>query len=87
MPDLIYPRELTAPLKQLYSLAWTPWVLRDVWMALREVGEPIATKAEEEAAAAIHFLMPFVLEHGLEWREKVAERLLAMKAEAEARRG
>ena len=85
MPDLIYPRELTRSLKELYALAWTPWVLRDVWLVLRAYGDPIATKAEDEGAAAIHFLMPFVLEHPDDWRARVGDRIAQMRDEIVAR--
>ena len=78
---LIYPAELTPALKEVLSLGWTPWVLRDVWTVLRACGQPIATKAEEEGSAALHFLIPFALEHGDAWRAAVGERLRTMKAE------
>jgi hypothetical protein len=60
--------------------------LHPIWMALREVGVEIKPRYEDEAAAALHFLIPLALEHGDDWQPKAAEKLLVMKAAHEARK-
>ncbi len=58
--------------------------LHPIWMSLREVGVVIKQRYEDEAAAALHFLIPFALEHGDDWRKHAADQLCAMKAAYEA---
>ena len=58
----------------------TRWILGrpnfwcySVAQVLREDGHEIPTKAEEEQAAVIHWLLHLYLEHGDQWR-KVAQQ-------------
>lgn len=80
-----YPKQLTAGLAEV--LGMPNFQLHPIWMALREVGVEIKPRYEDEAAAALHFLIPFALEHDTEWRAAVRDRLVAMKAEHEAGTG
>ena len=79
-----YPAELTPALAEI--LGQPPYLLHSVWMALREVGVEIKPRYEDEVAAALHFLIPFALEHGDDWRRHAADRLVAMKAAHEVGR-
>lgn len=74
-----YPEIMTPALAKV--LGQPNFVLHPLWMALREVGVQIEPRYEAEQAAALHFLIPLVLEHGDGWRKAAADRLLAMKAE------
>lgn len=78
-----YPVEMTPALAEV--LGQPNFRLHTFWMALREVGVEIKPRYEDEAAAALHFLIPFALEHGDDWRRHAVDRLLAMKALHEAR--
>lgn len=85
--DLIYPRDAQGraptPVLDALSIGATPWLLADVWGALRQCGVPIPTRAEAEHAAGLHFLVVHALKHGDGWREASLKTLMAMKAEAD----
>lgn len=68
-----YPSELTPGLAEV--LGMPNFVLHPFWMALREVGVIVKTRYEEEQAAALHFLIPFALEHGADWKRFAIARL------------
>lgn len=74
---LVYPREITPALAEV--LGMPNFQLHPVWMALREVGVTIAPRYEAEAAAALHFLIPFALDHGADWRIAAGLKLREMK--------
>lgn len=72
-----YPEEMTPALREvLGSLCF--WCA-PIAGALRAAGHDIAKRAEDEQAAVIHWLIPFALEHGDDWREVAQERLNAMR--------
>lgn len=50
---------------------------------LREMGYVIKTRAENEQATVIHFLLQHYLEHGAAWREKATDALSATAARKE----
>lgn len=78
-----YPANLTPALAEV--LGQPNFQLHPIWMALREVGVEIKTRYEDEAAAAIHFLIPIALLHGLDWQHHAADRLLELRDELQAR--
>lgn len=78
-----YPTELTPALAEV--LGQPNYLIHPIWMALREVGVEIKPRYEDEMAAALHFLIPFALDHGDDWRRHAAERLLEMRDEHTAR--
>jgi hypothetical protein len=49
---------------------------------LREDGHEIATKAEDEQAAVIHWLLNLYLEHAAQWREVAQQETARIKAES-----
>jgi len=49
---------------------------------LRSAGQVIPTRAEDEQAATIHFLLSMYLQHGPAWDNKANEALLAMAQRA-----
>ena len=72
-----YPAQLTPELAEVLGMPnfrLHPW-----WMALREVGVEIKQRYEDEAAAALHFLIPIALEHGPGWQAVAVNRLKAMR--------
>jgi hypothetical protein len=75
--DLVYPEALTPALADVLGLP--NFRLHPIWMALREVGQDIAPRYEAEQAAALHFLIPIAIEHGVEWMPRAAEKLLALQ--------
>lgn len=53
---------------------------------LRSGGQVIKTRAEDEQAATIHFLLDMYLQHGPAWEDKTNAELLAMAQRAKAER-
>lgn len=78
-----YPADLTPALTEV--LGQPNFHLHPIWMALREVGVEIKPRYEDEAAAALHFLIPLALVHGLDWQRHAADRLIQLRAENQAR--
>ncbi len=74
-----YPIELTPALADV--LGSPVFRLHPIWMALREVGVAIKPRYEDEQAAALHFLIPFALEHGDDWQRHAADRLVVLRDE------
>jgi hypothetical protein len=72
-----YPAELTPALKDVLGLP--NYKLHPIWMSLREVGVVINQRYEDEQAAALHFLIPFVLEHGDDWQLHASNRLVELR--------
>lgn len=68
-----FPKELTPELRDVLGLMIYQTI--PVAHALRAGGAKIPTKTEEEQAFVLHWMISLVLEHGTEWRRKVAERL------------
>lgn len=62
-----YPSEMTPALA--YVLGMHPGEAINMVGALREVGFEIKPRYEDENAAVRHYLIPFVLEHGDNWRD------------------
>jgi hypothetical protein len=62
-----YPSELSPALA--YVLGMGPGEAITLVRAMREVGFEIKHRYEDENAAVRHYLIPFVLEHGDDWRD------------------
>jgi len=63
----------------------TRWILgqpcfaiADIARLLRDSGNVVDYKAEDEQATALHFLLNIYLEHGEAWRVKAGEQIAAM---------
>jgi len=74
-----YPTDLTPALAHV--LGMPNFSLHPIWMALRDVGVEIKPRYEDEQAAALHFLIPFALEHGDDWQRHAADRLIELRAQ------
>ena len=68
-----YPTDLTPALAEVLGLP--NFRLHGLWLSLRDAGFKIRQRYEDEQAAALHFLIPFALEHGEDWQSKASERL------------
>ncbi len=77
-----YPTDLTPALAEV--LGQPNYLMHPIWMALRAVGFEIKPRYEDELAAALHFLIPFALNHGLDWRSHAAVKLRELQAAHEA---
>lgn len=73
-----YPGHVPAPLAEV--LGMPPHALHFWWKALRDVGVDVPRKYEGEVAAALHFLIPFALLHGEEWRDRAIVELQQLNA-------
>jgi hypothetical protein len=78
-----YPTALTPALADV--LGQPNYMLHPIWMSLRECGVEIKQRYEDEAAAALHFLIPIALEHGDDWQRHAAQQLLVMRDAHEAK--
>jgi hypothetical protein len=74
-----YPTDLTPALADVLGLP--NFRLHGLWMALREAGISINSRYEDEQAAALHFLISFALEHGVDWQRKAGERREKLRRE------
>lgn len=72
-----YPLHVPSPLAEV--LGMPPHQLHPVWMALREVGVEVPERYEGEVSSALHFLIPFAIEHGVEWRGAAAKELIRLR--------
>ncbi|MBO6755781.1 MAG: hypothetical protein JJ902_05610 [Roseibium sp.] len=79
----IYPTELTPALRDALSIML--WDSAGIAEALRLEGHEIPQKAEDEQAHALHWCIGLVLEHGDNWREVGAKRLIAIAASETAK--
>jgi hypothetical protein len=52
---------------------------------LREDGHEIKTRAEDEQAAVIHWLLNLYLEHGDQWREIAQQETARIKAKVDSK--
>ncbi|CAN5371104.1 hypothetical protein BH10PSE14_BH10PSE14_04670 [soil metagenome] len=68
-----YPAYLPPAVAEI--LGMPPYELHPVWMAMREVGIAVPTRYEGELSAALHFLLPFAIEHGDDWRTHAVNEL------------
>ena len=76
-----YPSNMTPALADV--LGSPHFRLHPITMALREVGIEIPARYEDERAAALHFLIPLALEHGVDWQRHAADRLLELRSRFE----
>lgn len=71
-----YPKELTPALRAVLGMML--WECAPIAHVLRAAGHEIKAKAEDEQAAALHWLIGFVLEHGDGWRARAAAEIEEM---------
>lgn len=74
----VYPQELTDDLRFILSMMM--WTTGPMAHALRDGGQDIKRKAEEEQAEVMHWLIGLALEHGSEWRAKASDRIREIQA-------
>ncbi|MCP1273222.1 hypothetical protein NKW43_05925 [Gluconobacter albidus] len=72
------PEHLTDPLREVLGRMCFECIT--LARALRADGMKVPNRAEDEQAAVIFFLLPFVLAHGADWRKHAVEELGAMEA-------
>lgn len=70
---LDFPRELTDDLRDVLSTML--WTSGQIARCLRAGGAEIRTRAEDEQAHVLHWLLCLALESGSEWRAKAADRI------------
>jgi hypothetical protein len=69
----VYPQELTDDLRFILSMMM--WTTGPMAQTLRDGGQDIKRKAEEEQAEVMHWLIGLALEHGILWRQKASDRI------------
>jgi hypothetical protein len=72
----IFPAELTPPVRRILGMML--WETTPIANALRAGGRRITRRCEDEQAAALHWLLGFALEHGMDWEKPAAAALLKM---------
>lgn len=82
---LVFPRELTDDLRNILSMMM--WNTGPIAHALRAGGVEIKTRAEDEQAHVMHWLITLALEHGSTWREKASDRIHEIRAALAATEG
>lgn len=83
--EMIFPRELTPQVREVLSIMCFEAGL--IAHAFRESGRAeIKTRAEDEQAFVLHWLLTFVLEQGAEWRKHASAALAPVIDEAKAAR-
>ncbi|HEY1750290.1 MAG TPA: hypothetical protein VGG29_03450 [Caulobacteraceae bacterium] len=75
---LIYPAEMTQALKDVLGMHPGDSIM--VVGAMRAAGFEIASRYEDENAALRHYLIPFALQHGDDWRSHAGADLVARAA-------
>lgn len=73
----VYPQDLTDDLRDILSMMM--WTTGPIAHALRDGGQDIKRKSEEEQAEVMHWLIGLALEHGSEWRAKASDRIRAIR--------
>jgi len=73
-----YPSEMPPALRQVLSLML--WHTGPVAHVLRAGGADIKTRAEDEQAHVLHWLIQLALEHGDAWRDRASERVSEIRA-------
>lgn len=73
----VYPHDLTDDLRDILSMMM--WTTGPIAHALRDGGQDIKRKAEEEQAEVMHWLLGLALEHGSEWRAKASDRIRTIR--------
>jgi hypothetical protein len=78
-----YPKEITPELKEI--LGMMVFELSPIAHGFRAAGENIPTRAEDEQAFVLHWLIGLALEHGASWRKIAGTKLQEVLAVAKAR--
>ncbi|XYD08864.1 hypothetical protein R1A27_28650 [Methylobacterium sp. NMS12] len=81
--ELVFPKALTPEVRDVLSIMC--FEAGPIAHAFRESGRAeIKTRAEDEQAFVLHWLLTIALEHGAEWRKHASEALAPVIAEAKA---
>ncbi len=80
-----YPKEITPALREVLGMMC--FELAPIAHGFRAAGHEIESKAEAEQAFMLHWLIPFALEHGANWRKAAAVELEKVLAQAKAKAG
>lgn len=72
-----FPEALTDDLRDVLSTMI--WTSGQIAACLRAGGDQIKTRAEDEQAHVLHWLISLALKHGPEWRAKASERIKAIR--------
>jgi len=75
-----YPTDLDKELDEILGMKM--WQTGPIAHALRFDGKDIPKKAEREQSHVLHWLIGMYLEHGKDWRVKVAEKLTEIATKA-----
>lgn len=79
-----YPKEITPELHDVLGMMC--FQLGPIAHVFRASGESIPSRAEDEQAFVLHWLIGLALEHGSGWRkiaaDKISDLVLAQKAKA-----
>jgi len=79
---LAYPRHATPEVKEV--LSWMCFQCIGICQAFRAAGHEIKTRAEDEQAFVLHWLLTLALEHGPGWRKAAADQIRKMQGSAAA---
>ncbi|MDH2313386.1 hypothetical protein [Methylobacterium brachiatum] len=83
VPGLVLPRELTPEVRDVLSIMC--FEAGPIAHAFRQAGRAeIKTRAEDEQAFVLHWLLTIALEHGAEWRKHAGDVLEVVIVEAKA---
>ncbi|PVX75589.1 hypothetical protein, partial [Paraburkholderia unamae] len=77
---LTYPEELSDDLREV--LGWPNFRCGPVAHVMRDSGDEIKRKAEDEQAHVLHWLVKLVLKHGADWQPHAAEALKEIRSRA-----
>ncbi|WP_143811007.1 hypothetical protein [Paraburkholderia piptadeniae] len=77
-PQLIYPADITPDLHRVLSLMC--FQLASFAHIFRAAGAEIKTRAEDEQAYCLHWLIKLVLTHGEGWSEQAQLEIAAIRA-------
>ncbi|WP_421440693.1 hypothetical protein [Agrobacterium tumefaciens] len=72
-----FPETLSDDLRD--ALSTMLWTSGQIAACLRAGGDQIKTRAEDEQAHVLHWLISLALKHGPEWRSKASERIKAIR--------
>lgn len=78
-----YPKDMTPALREVLGMIC--FELAPLAHGLRAAGYEIEPRAEAEQAFMLHWLIPFALEHGDNWRQAAGAELAKIVAQAKAK--
>jgi hypothetical protein len=78
-----YPKEMTPALREVLGMMCFEFI--KLVQGFRAAGYEIKTRAEDEQAFMLHWLIPFALEHGDNWRQAAGVELSKIYEQAKAK--